>query len=238
MGQVWTAKVSGKETKVQIMAELPPPSPGARAQFEYKNLTTGRMATGTAGKLRSKLEDGGPAGGTPAGTVPASPPPILRSRAEPVRRAMAPPGRTSPTQAELDLGFPVYSPPAPAYNPPGPGQGWSDPRRPLRGQPGAPAPLQSLRGSPRPLSTRRRTGARNNPPSRAARSAAQAIQESGAQTPAQVLQVVQAWAAQERQQEHGAYGWAGAPAGYGPYDNPHGQYGNPAPSRPTAPWER
>lgn len=288
-GQVWTAKVSGKDTKVQVVSELPPKKPGGRVRFQYKNLSTGRMATGTAGKLKRKVSDGGPAQGTPAaaGTAPAAPAPLAHTRSRTaVRPGKAPPGRTMPSQAELELGLPVsaayptplgYAPhvanplatyevrdaldraanrhmaAARGYDGPegspghqrtmGRAEGWREAAEAyaepgaweqavgMGPPPGAAAapyyapqanPLPSLRGAPR--RRRGRPAPLANPskyPSAPAKRAAQAIAASGARTPGQVMQAVQAWYMQERQQQAGSYGFAGVPGGsYGPYDNP------------------
>lgn len=208
-GQVWTAKVSGKDTKVQIVSRVPAKAAGGRERFQYKNLATGRMATGTAGKLRSKLSDGGPPGGVPDRADPA-PPPLPRTRARPVRRASVPAGRTSPTVAELELDLPPVRnharprfPRAPAL----PADYQPAPSHPFLHNPAPPEPLgfpvqaslPSLR-APRPRPTHRptqRPARRPNPtryPSPAARSASEAIAASGAQTIGDVLRAVQAWA--------------------------------------------
>jgi hypothetical protein len=223
IGQVWEATVSGKRTKVQIVSEAPPKKPGGRQRFNYKNLSTGRMATGTAGKLKKLIQEAvAQPDGVPAVTAPASPAPLSKTRAAPVRRAKAPPGRTMPTQFEVSRGrqlAPRDDPDHPDFDP------WVDdyynnppppPARPL-----ARDPLPSLRSrAPRP---RRRTGARN-PPSRVARGAADAVLASGAQTPQQVLRIIQRWA-HEQAQRSGGFGFAGVSGPYGPYDNPQNPYG-------------
>lgn len=58
LGQVWTAKVSGRTVHVEILRELPAPRSGGRARFEWKNLSTNRISQGTAGRLKTMISSG------------------------------------------------------------------------------------------------------------------------------------------------------------------------------------
>lgn len=212
-GQVWTAKVSGKPTQVEVLAEAGVTASG-RKTFTYKNLTTGRTATGTAGKLKSLVR------AAPNPTAPAVAPPPLAAHA-PARRA--PPKRPNPfvsripTPAAADDDEPealqpAYAPavprPRPAPNTPLFGRA---PRPEIADQRVAPAPplprfqlppsrasspLSSLRGTASSPFQAPAASPLSNPrhyPSDAAQSAAEALASSSAQNPDQVMAVMQAW---------------------------------------------
>jgi hypothetical protein len=69
VGQVWTARVSGRDVRVRVEAELPS---SGRKLFSLLNLSTNRPAKGTAGKLKRLVSEA--AAPTPM-PGPSAPPP-------------------------------------------------------------------------------------------------------------------------------------------------------------------
>lgn len=204
-GQVWTAKISGRDVEVEILGEASPSASG-RKRFKVENLSTGRTAIKGAGGLKRLVREKRQASANPAAAplrvAPAAPPRANRARG------------SAPTPAR------TVSPPvaAPSFNAPS-------------------APLGSLRGaSASPGGHGARPATRNPPasayPSRAAHQAAKALAQSDAQTPAEVLAVIQAWARSARMSEadrYAAFAPGGVPAGYmnpprrrAPHPNPYG----------------
>lgn len=90
-GQVWTAKVSGKLTDVEILGTAGVTAKG-RTKFQFKNLRTGRTAVGTAGKLRDlKRAAPGPAMPPTQEQVHRAPHRPARVRRRPAAPQPAPP---------------------------------------------------------------------------------------------------------------------------------------------------
>jgi hypothetical protein len=82
-GQVWRAKVSGKEVDVEILSEVPGGT--GRKRFVYKNLKTGRTGKGTAGRFHQLVRDASPHG-DPAAVVPPPTEAKIRVRGRPVEQ--------------------------------------------------------------------------------------------------------------------------------------------------------
>jgi hypothetical protein len=243
-GQVWTAKVSGKPTQVEIVGETTS-SAGGRTRFLWKNLNTGRTSAGGAGKLHDLVRDAAPAAGgapTPAPaprTATRRPPPRPASfgHAPAAPRAPAPPAdrpwfKPHPSLAEqaTERGAAIKS------------LGWTPEDGTAAGryaattgemlrwgrESAAPVPvvppalnrpgasLPSLR-STRPATA---PPTRTNPkhyPSPVARSAAEAISRSNAQSPRDVAQVIQAWAYSFAPPQVAPPSSYGVPPGFNPY---------------------
>jgi len=232
VGAVYKARVSGKVANVEILGPAAPTESG-RKRFRYKNLATGREAKGTAGKL-FELVSPAPAEPTPAPTFSPTPyvSPAVQSWASaidgsgmPQRRPIEPAseyrrriegmGYTNPHVGDPGFQFPVQGAPRP---------------HPEQNPMAAQSMPQHMQGPPGLASLRGRGAPRQNPshyPSRAAKQAAKAISNSNAQTPAEVLAVVQQWAQQSAggRPHYAQYGFAGAGAGYAnPYGQPHQSY--------------
>lgn len=193
-GQVWTAKVSGKAVQVEILGESGATGSG-RKKFQFRNLSTGRTATGTAGKLKTMVS-AGTSRLAPGASAPPAPVAPLPKRSAPKRpspfapRAEAPAPTSSPNPPPVT--FRPFTPKpivreaiqsAPVAVPSIPSRGLS-------------SSLGSLRGNVHFDPSARPHVSLSNPsryPSEAARSAAQALSSSSATDPDQVMAVMQAW---------------------------------------------
>lgn len=226
-GQVWTAKVSGKNTQVEIVGETTA-SAGGRTRFLWKNLNTGRTSAGGAGKLHDLVRDASAAAPAPAPAParPAPAPPRTTTRRPPPRQARqgfgSPPSRPAQQDerraAVSALGWKPEAGSADERYAATTGEmlAWS------RERPVGPPSLPSLRSTP----SSRTPPARTNPkhyPSTAAKAAAEVISRSNAQTPHEAAQVVAAWAASFAPGSWPTASYVAPPPGYGapPGFNPY-----------------
>jgi len=126
-GQVWTARISGRDVQVKVLG-LGAPTASGRKQFKLKNLSSGRTVERTAGSLRQLVPEGSP---PPAPTATAAPrkkrpvPPAFQKKVK--KRKRAKPKPRQPRTAPPPPTFAAATPSGDPWSLPEPPSSWTPP---------------------------------------------------------------------------------------------------------------